>query len=444
MDPTEILVLSMREIDRLRVIRDTLEGRLLQREAATQLRLGPRQVRRLCRRIEREGAKGIRHGLRGKPSNNRLDSGLLDRALKLVAAHYRDFGPTLANEKLRQRHGLVLSTPTLRKGMTKAGLWRPKRHKPFHRAWRPRKACVGEMAQVDGSEHDWFEGRGPRCSLIIFIDDATSKILLARFVKAEDTLTLMLLAREYLRKYGRPLAFYVDKDSIYKTNRDASLDEQLRDEQPMTQFTRAMSELGIEVICAHSPQAKGRVERGFKTHQDRLVKELRLAGASSMEDGNRFLAQHYVEGHNTRFAREAANSTDAHRRLLPEHRLDQILSLRSERTLFNDYTLRYRNKFFQVLEHQPVRVSPGDRMQVETRLDGTMHLRFKDAYLNFKPIDKRPYSPYLKAQPSAGKLYRDPRVKGVGSTPAKDHPWRRYFSAGPHRVSLPSGVINSF
>ncbi|MFA6316600.1 MAG: ISNCY family transposase [Elusimicrobiota bacterium] len=437
MDDTERINLSMREIDRLRVIRDFLDGRVPQQQAAEQLKLGARQVRRLCRRVKAQGARGIRHGLRGRPGNHQLASGLLERALKLVAAHYHDFGPSFANEKLLERHGLHLSTPTLRKGMVAEGLWRPKRHKPFHRAWRPRRACVGELTQVDGSDHDWFEGRGPRCALITFVDDATSGVLLGRFAKAEDTLTLMRLAKEYFRRYGRPQAFYVDKDSIYKVNRQADLDEQLRDEQPMTQFTRAMDELGIGVICAHSPQAKGRVERGFKTHQHRLVRELRLAGVSSMEEGNRFLDQDYLGGHNVRFAVEAANATDAHRKLLAAHRLDQILSLRSERTMNNDYTLRYVNKFFQVLEHQPVRIRPGDRVQVEVRLDGTTHLRFKDAYLNFKPIEKRPYQPYLQARPSRAKQREHPEAKGVGSTPAKDHPWRRFYLPGSNRGQHP-------
>ena len=435
MDDTEVIGLSMREIDRLRVIRDVLEGRIQQQQAAEQIKRSTRQVRRLCRRVAVQGARGMCHGLRGRPSNHQLAIGLRERALKLVAAHYHDFGPTFANEKLLERHGLSLSTYALRRGMMKDGLWRPKRHKPFHRAWRPRRSCVGELVQLDGSDHDWFEGRGPRCTLIPFVDDATSRVLLGRFAKSEDTLTLMRLAQVYLRRYGRPQAFYVDKDSIYKVNRQADVDEQLRDEHSMTQFTRAMTELGIEVICAHSPQAKGRVERGFKTHQHRLVRELRLAGACSIEDGNRFLDQGYFDGHNTRFSVEAANTTDAHRKLLAEHRLAEILSLRSTRTVFNDYTLRYVNKFFQVLGHQPVRVSPGDRVEVEVRLDGTTHLRFKGAYLNFKPIEKRPYRPFLQAQPSAAKQRKDDS-KGVGSIPAKDHPWRRFF-IGPHHVALP-------
>jgi len=438
MESNELLSLTMREIDRLRVISDVLEGKLLQRQAAVQLELSPRQVIRLCKRVREQGRRAIRHGLRGKPGNHQLAAGLLERAVKLVASRYRDFGPSFANEKLRDDHGLLLSTPTLRQGMIEAGLWRAKRPKPFHRAWRPRKACLGEMVQVDGSDHDWFEGRGPRCVLIAFIDDATSRVVLARFVEAEDTLTLMRLSWEYLRRYGRPQSYYVDKDSIYKVNRQAALDEEVRDEQPMTQFSRAMGELGITVICANSPQAKGRVERLFKTLQDRLVKDLRLAGISNLDAANRFLDLGYWDRHNARFQEEPANRTDAHRKLLPGHRLERILCLRTERTLLNDYTLQYKKRFFQVLEHQPVRVAPRDKVEVETRLDGSTWLRFKETYLNFKTIPKRPYRAHYQAQPSGAKLYDDPRTKGVGSTPAKNHPWRKLFLNGPYRLALPS------
>ena len=390
-----------------------------------------------------EGNEGIVHRLRGRVSNHRLEPGLIKKAVAIVKAKYPDFGPTFANEKLLDRHGIEISTYALRTGMIDAGLWRRKHRKPVHRVKRERRACVGELVQVDGSDHDWFEGRGPRCVLIIYIDDATSKILHAEFVKAEDTLNLMRLTRDYLRRRGRPLAYYVDRHSIYKVNRDASLDEQMRDEQPMTQFKRAMEELGITVICANSPQAKGRVERGFKTHQDRLVKELRLAGVRTMEQGNAFLRKTYIRDHNKRFSVEPINKTDAHRPLLPQHRLDRILSRRTERTVFNDYTIRYKNRFFQLLKHQSVRVSPGDKLYFEIRLDDSIHLRFKDVYLNYKPIPKRSYKAFLSAQPSRAKQYKDPRTKGVGSKPAKDHPWRRLFLNGPHRVNLPGGNANA-
>lgn len=426
--------MSKREATRNHVIHNVLEGRIGQSDAVKILRLGGRQIRRLCARVRSEGTRGIVHRLRGQPSNNQLDPELLEKAL--CALHekiWEGFGPKFASEKLERYHGIRLSKETVRQIMIQTGAWEKGRRSWRHRQWRERRACIGMLVQVDGSDHDWFEGRGPRCALLVFIDDATSQILYAEFVDVEDTLTLMRSTWKYLKRHGRAVAFYVDKDSIYKINFPAKY-ESLRLDEPMTQFTRAMGELGIEVICAESPQAKGRVERGFDTHQDRLVKELRLRGILDKAAANRYLWDEYVPEHNARFAVEAANSTDAHRPLLATQKLEEILSLRIERTLMNDYTLRNDNKFYQVLEQQVVRVKPGDKIEVEQRLDGSMHLRFKGIYLNAKAIAQRPYRPLLKAQPSRGKIYDDPRIKGVGSTPAKNHPWRRPFL--PDRVAL--------
>lgn len=439
MNPNERLELTVREIDRLRILNQVQEGRLTKPLASQQLDLTPRQVRRLCAKMRAKGPKGIIHGLRGQPSNHQLVEGLVDNAVRLVKTHYADFGPTFACEKLDERHDITIGVSTLRRAMVRDGVWRAHRQKIRHHAWRARKACVGELVQVDGSIHDWFEGRGGKCWLIVFIDDATSKILWAEFANAEDTLTLMRLSREYLKRLGRPLAYYVDKDSIYKTTRNASVDEQLRDEQPMTQFTRAMSELDIRVICAHSPQAKGRVERGFKTHQDRLVKELRLADINDIVAANRFLREVYIPAHNARFARPPANKTNAHRPILRGQMLDRVLCLRASRVVANDFTVRWKPGFMQLLKNQPVTVKPGQKIDVEVRLDGSVHLRHDDDYLAYKTIAKRPYSPDLAAHPSRGKQYDDPRTKGMGSTPAKDHPWRRSFLRhGPHKVNLPA------
>jgi len=280
------------------------------------------------------------------------------------------------------------------------------------------------LTQLDGSDHDWFEGRGPRCALIIYIDDATSQVLYGEFAKVEDTLTLMRTTKTYLQKRGRPVAFYVDKDSIYKVNRQASVDEDLRDEYPMTQFTRAMSELGVAVIAADSPQAKGRVERGFDTHQDRLVKELRLRGISTMEEANRYLWDEYIPEHNAHYAVDPASSSDVHKPLLAQHDLEKILSLRTERTVYNDFTVRFKKQFLQILSQQPVRVRPKSKVFVEVRLDGSTHVRFKDCYLNFKTLPKRPERPperrkYAKPGSPAYRYYK----------PAAAHPWRRYGSS---------------
>jgi len=431
----QILTMSNREIDRLKVVSNVIAGKLTWSEAGAQLDLSDRQVGRLCKKVRKDGNAAIIHGLRGKPSNNQLEPGLLEEAMELVKSKYSDFGPTFANEKLYKKHKLVLSTPTLNRAMAEAGFWKPRKSSPKHRDWRPRRFCVGELIQLDGSDHDWFEGRGPRCVLLVFIDDATSRILYARFVTVEDTLNLMAAAKAYLFLNGRPIAWYVDKDSIYKINRQASIEEELRDEQPITQFTRAMTELGITVICADSPQAKGRVERGFGTHQDRLVKELRLAGISNMADGNIFLAEVYVPEHNARFSVAPENNANAHRPLLKNHCLEETLSLRTERTVANDYTVRKDNKFFQLLADQPVRVKPKDKVLVEMRLDGSRHIRFKDQYLGFKNIAKPPYRPFYAGKKEIGNA--DGPVKP--NKPAKNHPWRRSFIA-PRMVAVPAGL----
>ena len=277
---------------------------------------------------------------------------------------------------------------------------------------------MGMLVQLDGSEHDWFEGRGPRCVLVVYVDDASSRVLYAEFVNSEDTLTLLGTTRVYLERYGRPLAFYVDKDSIYKVNRQASIEEQLKDSQGLTQFGRAMEELDIEVIHAHSPQAKGRVERSFKTHQDRLVKELRLAGISALEAGNNFLWNHYLADHNERCAVEPAQSNQAHRPLLASHRLEQILSLRTVRTMLADFTIRFQNQFLQLPPNQPLRVRPKDQVLVEMRLDRSLHLRFKDRYLSFQVITTKPSPAVAKPQ--------HPAVKALQRyLPPSTHPWKK-------------------
>jgi len=433
----EGLKMSQKDINRHHVIRNVLDGRVSPSQAGLVLGLSNRQIRRLCCQVREQGAKGIIHRLRGRPSNHQLDAELLGKALS--ALHdplWEGFGPTFTRDTLADCHGIALSSQTVRRWMARTGLWEIRGKGSRHRSWRERRPCRGMLTQLDGSDHDWFEGRGPRCVLLLYIDDATSDILYGEFVAVEDTMTLMRTTRTYLKRWGRPVAFYVDRDSIYKINRQATVDEELRDEQPMTQFARAMAELGIEIIWANSPQAKGRVERSFQTHQDRLVKELRLRGISDMTNANQYLWAEYIPRHNQRYAVAAGQAGDAHRPLGATHKLEQILSLRSDRTLGNDYTLRYRNRLFQVLEQQVVRIRPGEKVEMEIRLDGSLHVRGKGVYLDFKSIAQRPYQPFLVAQPSAAKPRECP-AKGVGSTPAQNHPWRRFFLHGPYRVTLP-------
>lgn len=428
------LNMGMRERDKLHAIRNILEGRITQAEAAKILRRSVRHVRRLCARVREKGDRGLVHGLRGLPSNNRLDEELLGRALSaLHNPMWKGFRPTFAQEKLDKLHNIMLGTETVRKLLILTNLWEVRRRGSTHRAWRERRACVGMLVQLDGSPHDWFEGRGPECVLIIYIDDATSRILYGEFVHVEDTLTLMRTTRIYLKRWGRPVAYYVDKDSIYNINRQAAVEEELRDEQPMTQFTRAMSELGIEVILAHSPQAKGRVERGFLTHQDRLVKELRLAGISTMEQANQFLWKTYIPDHNRRCAVDPAEPVDVHKPLLPGHDLAAILSIQIQRQVQNDFTIRHRNRFFQLEEKQPVRLYRKAEITVQERLDGSVHLVFKNRRLHFHSIPGRPLRPAKPAKSSPGIVMRKHGRRRAATMlpgpykPAKDHPWRRSY-----------------
>ena len=414
----ERVTMTTRELDRLTVIQQVLQHKLTWREAAAQLRLSVRQIGRWCVRVRTAGHQGIIHRLRGRPSNHRLPTRVLERAITLVTRHYPDFGPTFAAEKLRERHRLVVSTETLRQGMIRAGIWKPRRQHPQHRTWRPRRTCQGELVQLDGSDHHWFEARGPRCVLLSYVDDATSRLLYGTFVAVEDTETLLRATAAYLRRYGRPSAFYVDKDAVYRVNRTATIQEQLEQTGPLTQFTRAMRELAIDVIFAHSPQAKGRVERAFDTHQDRLVKELRLAGISTLKAANRFLQQHYLPTHNRHFAVEPANPTEAHRPLLATHDLAAICSVQTVRRVERDFTVRVQNRFFQLLAEQPVRLRPRDPVLIEQRLDDSVHLRTKGRYLAFHAIPK---PPPRRPRPTARRSWHGPR--GIPQPPPT-HPYK--------------------
>lgn len=417
MELGEHISLRMRDIDRLKVIQHVLDGRLKARQAAQQLDVSRRQVIRLKQRVVRHGNRGIVHGLRGRPSNRRLPILRLREALAILRQPlFEGFGPTLAAEKLAEQ-GFGLSVTSLRRAMLGAGLWRARHPQSRHRQWRPRRDCLGELVQLDGSDHAWFEGRGPRCVLIAYIDDATSRILYAEFVDVEDTWTLLRTTRTYLQRQGRPLAFYVDKDSIYKVNRQASIEEDLRDQGPISQFTRAMTDLGIQVISANSPQAKGRVERLFNTLQDRLVKELRLHDIPDKTTANRFLWSVYIPRHNAQFAVVPANTTNAHRSVLPSQHLSRILTVRTERTLANDFTIRFQNRYFQLLPQPGIR--PGHILHVEQRLDGSFHLLLKKRELRFKTIPKPPARPPALSKPR-------PPATSRTNVPGLDHPWRRF------------------
>jgi hypothetical protein len=428
--------MSKRERDKLHAIRNVLDGRITQAEAAKILRRSERHVRRLCAQVRKRGDAALVHGLRGQPSNNRHDEELLGKALSsLHNPLWEGFGPSFSQEKLDEICDIELGVTTVRRLMLLTDLWEAHRRRAKHRAWRERRPCVGMLVQLDGSPHDWFEGRGPRCTLLIYIDDATSRILYGEFVDEEDTLNLMRTTKVYLDRWGRPVAFYVDKDSIYSVNRPANVEEQLSDKDPITQFTRAMGELGIEVILAHSAPAKGRVERGFLTHQDRLVKELRLAGISTMEEANRFLREVYIPKHNRRYAVEPAKPVDVHRPLLRSHDLGAILSIQKDRQVHKDSIVRIDNRFLLLAEGHGLR--PKTKVVVEQRLDGTLRIERQGRYFDFKQVPVRPHVPEQcrRAKPKAPVskplvVYRSPNPFSAGFRIGSSEPTNPPASAG--------------
>jgi transposase len=397
------ITMSQRERDRLKVMAPVLEGKRTQAEAARLLQVTERTIRRWVRRVQAEGDRGIRHRLRERPSNRRKSPTLRRRILQVYRQEYGDFGPTLACEKLQER-ALSVGRETLRQWLLEESLWQPQRKRDKHRQRRERRPCFGEMVQGDGSHHDWLEGRGPQMVLVAFLDDATSKAT-ACFYPAETTEAYMDLLGRYLRKRGRMASMYVDRDSIFR----AECPDPSEKRPAPTQFSRALTELGIELILAFSPQAKGRIERFFQTAQDRLVKELRLAKARTLAEANRVLETVFLPWFNRTRNVRAGSPNDAHRPLHPSMRLESILSIQERRKVCNDYTIRLENRVYQI--HKPA--LPGLRggwVIVEKRPDQSLAIRLKRRYLAFHRIE-----PARRT----GALPPDPRSLSPGQTPAE-------------------------
>jgi len=453
------IAMSQRERDLLKIMAPVLDGKRTQAEAARLADLSVRQVRRLQRKLEQGGDAVLVHGLRGQPSNRRLAAEHRQQVLDTYRQRFADFGPTFACEKLAELD-LHVSPDTLRRWLIAEGLWHRRRRRDPHRSRRPRRACFGELVQIDASIHDWLEGRGETLVLISMIDDATSRVF-ARFYPAATVETHMDLVWRWLQRYGRPVALYSDRHSIFEPQDKGHL---LHDAE--TQFGRALRELDIGLIRAHSPQAKGRIERSFNTAQDRWVKELRLAGACDAAQANAVL-QRLLPGHNRRFAKPARDATDAHRALGSAFDLAAIFSIQTERVVANDYTVRFANRFYQLLK--PIYPGQrGGRVVLEQRLDGSLAIRFRTHYLRYQEVTpeavvggstpKPPEFSALAADATAEEKDRGPqtsaRSPGVppadgrsGRTPAepyppdggaqdsgqdrkgpgKDHPWRQPF-----------------
>jgi hypothetical protein len=377
------VTMTMRELDRLKCIQAVVDGDLPPIRAAARLGMTSRQVRRLARRYVREGPIGLISRRCNRPSNNRLNAQVALEATQILRESYADFGPTLAAEKLQMRHHIVLSKETVRRLQIDAGLWIPRKLRPPKiQQPRTRRACVGELVQIDGCEHHWFEDRAPMCTAIVYVDDATSRLMVVRFTGSESTFAYFAATREYLEHYGKPLAFYSDKASIFRVNLKTAIGG-----DGHTQFGRALYELNIDGICANTPAAKGRVERAHLTLQDRLVKEMRLERISTIEAANALMPG-FIATYNARFAKPPRGSHDAHRPIRVDENLDSIFAWRELRKVTQNLTLHYERKLYLLFDTPQNRRLIGKYLDVFQFPDGRIEIRAAGVSLPYSTYDK--------------------------------------------------------
>jgi transposase len=417
--------LTQREQEKLVVIIDTLSGKITRAQAAAMLDISPRQVKRLKNKVREQGYLAVIHKLKGRQSNHHIEESVKEQALTVIKEQYSDFKPTFATEKLEENHDIYISRETTRRWMTKEGLWKPRKQKQSsYRSWRPRKDYYGELQQFDGSYHHWFEkrycdinGDPIEVCLLASIDDASGKITKAVFAANEGVEAVFTFWKEYIESMGKPLAIYLDRFSTYKINHKAAVDNK----ELMTQFQRAMQVLGIQLITAHSPEAKGRVERLFGTLQDRLVKEMRLAQINTPKQGNSFLKEVFMPQFNNRFAVSPQKEGDVHKSLskIDKKNINRIFSIQAKRRVNNDFTIQFKNKWYQLTELQPVTIRARDKIIVEEWLDGAIHFFLKEKYLSFVTLEERPKK--VKSNPTILTSHR------LNWKPPANHPWKRAF-----------------
>ena len=421
MDP--LLPMSQRELTRLEVIQRVKRKTLKQRQAAELLSISVRHVKRLCKAYQRAGAGGLISKRRGQPANNRLPEKTINKARQLLRSRYHDFGPTLATEKLAI-DGLSMSVETVRQLLIGEGLWQVKRvRRPVIHQLRERRARLGELVQIDGSPHDWFEGRAAKCTLLVFVDDATSRLMYLQFVTAETTFNYFAGVRSYLTQFGKPLAFYSDKFGVFRVNIPNALSG-----TGLTQFGRALKELDIELICAHSPQAKGRVERANQTLQDRLTKELRLRGIGTVAAANAYLPE-FIADYNQRFAVAPRSAESAHRPLAKGEDLERVLTLCERRTLSKNLTLSYNSVIYQIKTKRAAYTMRGAHVEVREKSNGEITIEYKQ-----RPLE---YTIYSEQEQQQGKVIESkllqPAAARAAARPKQKrklvpmtHPWRLF------------------
>lgn len=413
MEETKLTALEQERYD---IIRSCIQGDITNKEASVRLGLKVRQVQRIKRAVEKENEDGVVHKSKGRtPYNKTDDETILKVTTFFEEKKHSDFGPTFAQEKLVEQ-GVIMSDETLRLLMIKKEIRKlHKRRGPqIVREWRERKESFGELVQFDGSYHDWLETGEEEC-LLAAIDDATSIIVKAELEDNEGVCAVFRFWSAYMESHGRPTAIYLDKFGTYKVNHKNAVDNP----EFITQFERAMKELDVRVICANSPQAKGRIERSFGTLQDRMVKEMRLLDIKTRDAGNKYISEEYLLDHNKRFSVPAKNANDAHRPLSDDlrSRLSSIFSVQSKRKVNNDYTIQFKTKWFQLEATQDTAVYKRDEVIVEERLDDTLHIRLKNVYLKYHELPDRPKPISV---PVVALTKRKPDWK-----PPLNHPWRR-------------------
>lgn len=417
---SETINMSRRELSRVEVMQQLKAKQITQSQAAEQLGLTVRHIKRLWQAYQAGGATALVSQRRGRPSNHQLNAAVKSQALELIESTYPDFGPTLAHEKLTEVHHLTLGRETVRQLMIAAELWQPHpaqagRAHPM----RPRRPRRGELVQIDGSPHAWFEDRGPACTLLAYIDDATGQVLELYFTPAETTFSYFAATRRYLTNHGKPLAFYSDKHGIFRVNAEAAVSG-----TGLTQFGRAMTELGIEIICANSPQAKGRVERLYETLQDRLVKELRLRGISDLAAANAFMPE-YRADYNRRFGVMPVELGDAHRPLLPSDVLDQIFTLQTPRVVSKNLTFQYEKIVYQLEAPKGSYAFRGAQVVVGEDAQGAILVSYKGRRLAYSIFEPQIHQAEVASSKQIDQAVVAAEAKRSPFRPADNHPWRQ-------------------
>ena len=407
----DIIRMSLGELKRLKAVTEAIDQHITQKVAASMIGISERQMRRLVQAVRELGDPGVIHKARGRPSGRKTPEKMRKRVLGLYEKKYLGFGPTLAQEKLGEIDGVEISKETLRQWLLGAGLWKRVKKGSPHRSWRQRKDCFGEMVQIDGSHHDWLEGRGPRRVLMGYRDDATNKPY-ARFYDHEGTMPALDSFKRYVKKYGLPMSVYVDRHTTYKSPKKRTEWEKDEGVMSLSQFERVLSELGVQVIHAYSPQAKGRVERLFGILQDRLVKEMRLRKINTLEEANEYLEE-FLPSFNQRFGVCPANETDVHMKLPKHFIFDDAFCIKTPRTVRNDHTITYNRRLYQIEEDVKSK-----KVLVQERLNGTLCITEGERDLDYREITEKPQK--------AIAVKIDRRKHSRTQKRSQDHPWMRF------------------